>query len=78
MIYVDCDLFEWTKKHKIQVVKCICPTCGLEQETTVPVVTSKSYGLVTPPHRCNDPREGYTFVGKNQYREITSRALALF
>lgn len=70
MIYLDDNLEEFIKKHKIEVVTYKCSTCGLDLETTIPVVTSKSYGLVTPKHECENPIEGYTFVPKEKYKYL--------
>lgn len=78
MIYLECDAEEWAEKHKIEIMECTCPTCGLSQRTTIAVVTKKSYGLVTPSHDCKQPHEGYTFVPKSQYRGTVNLVSAIF
>lgn len=78
MIYLETDLEEFKKSHRIQEIEVACSTCGLVQKTTIPVVTAKSFGLVTAKHVCENPIEGYTFVAKDKYKHILNSAQQLF
>lgn len=52
MIYVDVDLSLWVNKYKLDIETYTCPQCGDEFQTTRPIMTPDSAGLVTPIHGC--------------------------
>lgn len=64
MIFVDCSVDVWSKKHKISPVESRCPNCGALTRTTIPVLTKDGYGLIAPEHKCSKPKRAYTFVPK--------------
>lgn len=65
MIFLDIELNEWIKKHKIIPIEENCKTCHELLKSSLPVVTKHSYGLISPEHSCNKDRL-YTFVPKDE------------
>ena len=75
MIFVDCSQDYWSKKHEISPIKVKCPTCNREFETTMPVMTRNSYGLIAPKHECEKPNRAYTFVPRCENTSIKLRSV---
>lgn len=65
MIFVDCSVEEWTKSKKVYPVDYSCPGCGQSFKTTIPFVTTSSYGLMSPAHDCKNHERGMTFVPRD-------------
>lgn len=64
MIYRDVELEEWCTLHKIEKATYKCQECGKDVHTTIPVETSKSYGLITHACECGNDLRGYVFTPK--------------
>ncbi len=52
MIYPNVDLYVWIKKYGLKIKSYNCPKCGDVFETTIPIFTTDSAGIVSPLHKC--------------------------
>jgi hypothetical protein len=75
MIYPDTPLETWLKKHPISVVEGLC-ICGNKVSTTIPILTSKKIGLVSPKCKCGRRESVSTYVSRSV--EDRNKDLELF
>lgn len=62
MIFIDITASEWSKKHKIEIIKETCKHCKEEFNLDVPVATKDSRGFLMKDHGCSLKNRPYTFV----------------
>lgn len=65
MIVVESCPLDWAKKHRIKSKTFKCPLCHELLETSVPYVTKRSFGLMTPKHTCDSRLRGLSYVPKS-------------
>ena len=65
MIVIESCPVEWARKHKIKSKTFKCPHCDAALKTSVPYVTKRSYGLMTPQHECDARLRGLSYVPKS-------------
>jgi hypothetical protein len=75
MIYPDVTVDEWVKRHPICVVEGLC-VCGKKASTTIPVITNKKIGLVSPRCECGLTESVSTYISKSP--EDRSKDMEIF
>lgn len=52
MLYFDVRYEKWRKKTGLDPETFICPKCGKDFQTTIPVITKDYFGFESPIHEC--------------------------